>query len=105
MTVLTIMILVWTFCIFGFTQILVESSIFEPVREYFAMNSTLEKLINCFLCVSVWVSGIMSLLLFSPCGFLWPELHKVSKTVLDAMLGSSLAWLIHCVEIYLVRKK
>lgn len=98
-----IMILLWIAAIYGITQIITEASIFSTVRNYFASRtgfmSHLGTLLNCFLCASVWVSAGVSMVLYSPCTQMYPELNShIFAIFFDAMIGSAFAWFLYVLE-------
>jgi len=52
------------------TSLLVNGSIFDPVKNYFAvMNPFIFKLLSCVQCTSVWIGVIV----FYPCLLFIPE--------------------------------
>lgn len=98
----TAQLIVWSFIVYGITQIIVEAKIFAPIRNWlnysrFSFFNFFGTLLSCFLCTSVWVSFILSALLYSPTSTLWPELNN-SSIFLDGMLGSCIVWFLYCIE-------
>lgn len=119
----------WIFSIYGITQIIVESTLFKPVRQN-ASHRFIHSIINCFLCTSVWVAFFISLMIWSPfkqafytdlcytdialvmfdaadafdslSPLILSMLQFVIKLIsafFDGMLGSAIVWLIHVHEI------
>lgn len=98
-----IMILLWLASIYGITQIIVDASIFEPIRNFFLSRTGvlnwLGSLVDCFLCSSVWVSAFVSLTLYSPTLHVFGECHYLFMNIFfDAMIGSALAWFMRIWE-------
>lgn len=96
---------VWSAIIYGVTQIVVQSTLFTPLRAYlqtsrFSFLRLLYKLITCFLCTSVWVGFIMSLLLYSPTQELWSP-NIILGTFFDGMLASCIIWFMYNIEHYI----
>lgn len=84
----------WVAIVYGISQIITEATIFENVREFLIEHvNPIGHLVSCFLCTSVWVSGITSLLLYSPVTYFFdlPQL-SVLGIFFNAMLGSTIAW-------------
>ena len=105
----TTQLLVWSFIVYGITQIIVEAKIFAPLRDWFNYNRFgffrwFGSLLSCFLCTSVWVSFILSASLYSPTLELWSNLLSTNvlnlgvNTFLDGMLGSCIVWFMYCIE-------
>lgn len=96
----------WVLVIYGVTQIITEATIFNALRKalldskWMAVN-LIGQLVSCFLCTSVWISTAASIVLGGPSSVLFPEWgdpYMITWTVTDAMFGSALVWLIHCIE-------
>lgn len=57
----------WLMFGYGVTQIIVDATIFEPVREWTLKHSNFfGKMIHCRLCTSVWICAFLSILVWSP---------------------------------------
>lgn len=57
----------WTLIAFGITQIIVESIIFQGIRNWVSRRSPkLGIMLSCMLCTGVWVSVLLSTVLWSP---------------------------------------
>jgi hypothetical protein len=91
-----------TFVLYQAAQIISESKLTKPLREYLlgrSVNSIaykfLYELFSCFLCTSVWVGFILTPLLFDLssylgyCGFSW---------FWNGLFFSALAWFMHVWE-------
>lgn len=94
-------LLCWIFGVFGFTQIIVESEIFKPFRIFVKNIPLLGHLFNCFLCVSVWIGGFMSYFVYSPTINIFDYKIDYLYVLVDAMIASTLVWLLHCIELKL----
>lgn len=84
--------------VFGTTVIITLSSIMAPIRNFFATRKLKNKrllklsreigiLLNCPLCTSFWVGGIIGLLWRSP----------TDNFFIDAVAGSGATWLLYTV--------
>lgn len=98
-----LMLLLWLASIYGITQIIVDASIFEPVRNFFLSRkgflNWFGSLVDCFLCTSVWVSAFASLTLYSPTIHVFGECEYLFMNVFfDAMIGSALVWFMRIWE-------
>jgi len=96
-----LVLLLWSIVIWSTTQILIEVNFppIERLRKWLAMHQyvTLYKLLDCFICTSVWVSAFWSITLWSPISVLLDA--PIYLIVLaDAMIGRSFAWFIHLIE-------
>lgn len=94
-------LIIWGVVIWSATQIVVEVN-FPPtdnLRKWLARNHylTLYKLLDCFICSSVWIAALCSMW-WSPTQALGLDLNIVSALVADAMIGRSIAWFIHLYE-------
>lgn len=96
-----LVLLLWGIVIWSTTQILVEVKFppTEKLRRWLAMRQylTLYKLLDCFICTSVWIAAFWSIALWSPTSALLEA--PIYITILaDAMIGRSIAWFIHLFE-------
>lgn len=58
---------IWTFVSYGITQIIVDSYIFEGMRNRLMRTRPMfGALVNCMLCTGVWVSLFTSVMMWSP---------------------------------------
>lgn len=121
MTSFIAMILIWSCIIYAMTLIITESKLFENTRKlinlpkvwYYHPINYFNTIVNCFLCSAVWISCLMSYILFSPCVYVWPylsnpdiiqlyfikfDLSILKILFLDGMLGCSLAYFLKLIE-------
>lgn len=101
--VFLLQVFVWSLTIYGITQIVTEATIFEWFRVWLktgtnAVRHFLSKLVSCFLCTSVWISGLLSVWIFSPSSILWPDVSVFESAFIDAMFGSTIVWFMHLYE-------
>jgi hypothetical protein len=95
-----------TLLFFGWclTSLLVNGSIFDPIRNYFAVTRPfIFKLLSCIQCTGVWVGALIfyPLLLINPEFFgnfswLWPDLifYPVIQSGVSVIIESIIIWLI-----------
>lgn len=76
--------ILWVLIIYGITQIIVESELFEGFRQkVYKWSPPIGTLVHCMLCTSVWVSFIVSMILWSPTKAVFFDdilLHSVGDT-------------------------
>lgn len=65
MLAFTVKFILWILMIYGINQIITQSSLFKDFRE-FTSHKFIKKIVNCFLCNSVWVSFLISFTIWSP---------------------------------------
>ena len=98
----------WILVCYAITSIIVEATITKYIRilpgyvaettRYYPIKMIMQfihSLLNCFLCSSVWICGIMSIFILENTNFY--------QIVTDAMLGTTILWFMHCIEIRLVK--
>lgn len=121
-------LLFWVLAIYGVNQIVVESTLFKPIRVN-CKHKLIREIITCFLCNSVWVSFTISYFIWSPFrqafssdlysngfanvlfsfGECFESLDtfilsasnffiKLVSTFFDGMIGSTLVWFLHTIE-------
>jgi hypothetical protein len=88
----------WSFAVYGITQIITEATIFEGLRNRLENVKFFGKLVSCFLCASVWISFLLSAWIFSPASLLWPYLSLFESVFIDGMIGSTIVWFLHIYE-------
>lgn len=104
MSVFVIKFIVWMLVVYGMTQIIVESYIFENVRRVLLKNiPPIGVGIQCMLCTGVWVSFLMSIFLWSPTYQLFTPDTDASYVIIkyifcDGMLGATVVWYMHLIE-------
>lgn len=110
--IILIKLILLSIIVFQITQIIVESKLFENVRQYFYLpdstnmlvihiHTIIYNIINCFLCCSVWVSFIVLLFVLNNFNIMYDlfEIRNIFiSTFLDTMLVSGIAWFLHCLE-------
>jgi len=104
-----IQIIFWVLIIYGITQIIVESKLFKPLREWYNPGNPknhysnrleyyrdlyLHTMMTCMLCMSVWVATFVSMHFFSPTLLI----YGTSVIFYDAMIGSTLVWFLNVFE-------
>ena len=124
MTSFYTMLLIWSIVIFTITLIITESKLFEHTRKiiklpnvwyYYPLNF-INTIINCYLCTSVWVSVLVSYILFSPSVYIWPyisnkvyydifllelDLSLIKELFFDGMLGAGASYFLKLIEVRL----
>jgi len=108
---------------YGASNILVNSKLFLPLREWIAYSNRVydpnygyltsavmrggriskffSKLINCMLCVGFWVGCWASIFIVSPslvssAFSTYPDLnYHMSNLIFDGCIGSASAWIMH----------
>ena len=95
---------------YGFTLLVVESKIMEPVREFFKDRvNFVHKLLNCMMCTGFWVGLFFTIgFKFSPSYQLFSDtntsLVKLAfYTIFDASFISGIVWLIWLIQLNLER--
>lgn len=121
-------LLFWVILVYGTTQLIVESVIFRPIRDRLKSRSKFwDGLLACMLCTGTWVSGIASMLIWSPSsivfssdimpgtfgivndGSFWGyvatglvQLFGIGRFIIfalmDAIIGGSLIWFLHLID-------
>lgn len=87
------------FVLYNITQIITESSLFESVRQFKVNNKKiLHPLLSCFLCTSVWISFLLTFVLFDYASHLG---YQQFSWFLNGLFFSSVTWFIHIIEIKL----
>lgn len=100
--------IVWILVLYGIVQIIVESSLFKPVRNFFGnyfWTQPIHILITCVICTSTWIAFILSNIWYSPVYniFSYPVtiFGRDVTFFFDGMLGSCIVWFIHMFEQFL----
>jgi hypothetical protein len=110
--IILIKLILLSVIVFQITQIITESTLFQPIRTHFYLLESetifineiykfIYKLINCFLCASVWISFILLLILLQDFTVTFDlfEIRNVCLSIfLDTMLLSGVTWFWHCLE-------
>lgn len=112
-------LILWALVSYGATQIIVESTLFGPFREWVAERSKFfGTLITCMLCGGTWVSAFTSLLIWSPSRVAFQYdvfgvdlesspfviftiigiLQRIVYLWMDAMIGSTIIWFLHLID-------
>ena len=111
-------LIVWACIGYGITQIITESTLLAPLRTSLKQGKRMRwlgELLSCILCISVWVSAILSIFVVSPSMDTWQYLNEpvyisipftdvlvnlatFRGAFLDAMLGSTIIWFVHLLE-------
>ena len=102
-----IQFIVWSFLIYGFSNILVYGKIFNTPRDYIKLQSEKESflqgfyiflrdMLSCMMCAPVWLGFFFGIFLFSPISnFL--EVHPLVSWFFDGILASGTTWMINSV--------
>jgi len=91
----------WILTVFGLVIIVSLSKLFEPVRMFAAkMSPFLGALLGCPMCFGFWAGGILNLLGYSHYGN-----FEGLSLLYDALLGSSVSYILHCVTWRLITVK
>ena len=95
---------------YGFTTLVVQSKIMEPIREFFnGRVNFMYKLLNCMMCTGFWAGLFFTLgFKFSPSYELFSDTHTnivklVFYTLFDASFISGVIWLIYLIQLNLER--
>jgi hypothetical protein len=103
---ITLSLILWTLVAFGIAQIVVESSLLEPVRLLLAPVPFVGVLVNCMLCTGTWAGFVLSLTLWSPTAAVFPDPTlevPFAHVFFDGMLSGCLVWYLHVFEQDLTR--
>lgn len=89
------------FALIGYTitSVIVESKLFEPIRSLFEFSKLTARLVNCQLCMSIWVSVALSYWVILPI-----DIHTTScyeMVFLNSMVGSALIMFLFYFENFL----
>jgi hypothetical protein len=98
--------LVWSLAVFGATNIIVSSSILQPVRMFLMFSrdgrprrfSLLGKLVTCIMCMGFWVGLLFSMAVWSPSSNHVLAAVNYSdwfRMLYDGCLGSCVSWLLY----------
>lgn len=95
-------ILAWFILCYGFTNIVVYSTLFEPVRNFFkklgekpsVTGVFIYDLITCPMCFSVWVGFFISCVIWSPVHNLF-DAPMIISWFFDGILSSGAVWAIN----------
>lgn len=107
------------FC-YGFSNIVIYGSIFSGfrnlmIRIFGDSNSSLGKLVTCFICLPTWVGFIVSIVnrVFFPLMLISPSMLVMGKALtltqfllcvfFDGIVASGVTWLIHTLQEYFER--
>jgi len=103
--------IVWILAVYGMSTIIVNSQLFQPVRNFLVYSKLevdekgyysnvverrfklLGKLINCVLCTSFWVGVFWSTLYWHP--FSETGAHWILHALFGGCLGAATTWLIY----------
>lgn len=101
MTSLTFIYLILT--AYGLSNILVNSSLFFPLREKLKPIKFIYELINCMMCTGFWVGVLISIFILSPSNelFLLSDiniLNSILNTMVDGLFFSGTTWIIHTLQ-------
>lgn len=91
-------IIVWLIVAYGTTQIITDSVLFQPLKDFikrFRYLGLLSTLLDCFLCASVWVCFLTSVFIWSPTQIFLPVQHQF---FIDGMFGSCVLWFLRGIE-------
>lgn len=99
------MIFFYTLLIYGHTNIITQSEIFEPIRDWADKTSHfLSSLFSCPMCMGFWVGVFWSFIaIFWPQLTLSPTLSFLSnenvpywiRFLCDGIIGSAISWIVH----------
>ena len=91
--------LIWSLATFGAANIIVYSTIFQPVRNSVAKIPLISKLINCILCMGFWVGVFWGFTIWSPSEYFILKQSLPYQIIFDALfngsLGSCISWIIY----------
>lgn len=90
---------IWALATFGAANIIVYSTIFQPIRNALAGISILNKLVNCILCMGFWVGMAWGFLVWNPSDYFLLKQQFVYQPFIDAVfngsLGSCICWITY----------
>jgi hypothetical protein len=89
---------VWLMVVYGITQIVADAGITRPLKDRMLtlpVLSFVARMMDCFLCASVWVSFFVSLSVWSPTATVF---ESDAQFFLDGMFGSACLWFLRGIE-------
>ncbi len=92
------MIIFYFLLIYGNTNIITQSEIFEPLRDSIdKISHFLGSLFSCPMCMGFWVGVFWSAMNLSPTLLFLEEVNYINyvKYIIDGCIGSSIAWVMH----------
>lgn len=94
-------ILFWILCAYGITQIIVDTSLFDKIREFcerYILTHWIYSLLSCIICTGTWVGFFMGYFFYSPIH----EIYQIENIYLDTFMCGSLAsvtgWFLSLIE-------
>ena len=86
------------FLVYGITNIIVNSSLFEPFRNYISTKVDDNKamlyfyrLITCMMCLGFWVGAFV--------GLFYGPFHPMN-IIFNGALYSGTTWILHCIVMF-----
>lgn len=95
-----VMIFFYIILIYGHTNIITQSEIFEPIRDWAnKVSHFLGSLFSCPMCMGFWVGVFWSAMNQSPAHIFFEEVYYIEyfKYLIDGVMGSSIAWIMHTI--------
>lgn len=96
-------LLIWFLTSYGLTNIIVYSTLFRPIREFFMKRiNFIYELMSCVMCTGFWSGVLLSSLLFSPSNELFllndtNVLLILLKLIIDGLLSSGIVYIINTI--------
>lgn len=89
-----------TLILYQIAQIISESTLFSPIRRFFLRSNWIPinwigRLLDCFLCTSVWVGFVLSFVLFNFSEYLG---YYSFSWFWNGLYFSSMAWFLRILE-------
>ena len=97
-------IILFELACYGITNIMVVGSIFEKWRGFWTwLNpSFFGKLFSCFICLSTWIGGLLSIIMthygFSTPFYEYGVTNDYLRIFLDACLTSGIVWVTYSLQ-------
>lgn len=92
------MLLIYIILAYSHTNIITQSEIFKPIRDWADKNSHfLSSLFSCPMCMGFWVGVFWTCFNISPTLTFFSEMDYVEylKYLTDGIISSGCAWIIH----------
>jgi len=121
----TLALFCFIFACYGFSNIVVYSSIFAPIRAFAGKISLkLQELLSCMMCFPMWAGMILSAsnlylirsFAFTPMNMLFGDnifdyygaagiILPIAIILIDGFISSGTTWVIHNIEEYFEKRK
>lgn len=92
------MIFIYTILVYSHTNIITQSEIFRPLRDWCdKVSHFLGSLFSCPMCMGFWVGVFWSCINVSPTLFFLKDMLYIDylKFLADGIIASGMSWIIH----------